>query len=59
MPQDKLASLVETIVSNVKAADIVELLKEKDAQMFIDVMDEVMIPILHVREEFPNSQFFL
>lgn len=39
--RDELPSLIETIVSNMKAADIVECLKGNDAQIFIDVMDKV------------------
>jgi hypothetical protein len=41
VPQDELASLVETIVSNLKADDIVQSLRENEAQTFIDIMDEV------------------
>ena len=41
VPQEQLASLIESIVSNVKAAAIVEFLQETDAQIFIDVMDKV------------------
>ncbi|KAF9642628.1 kinase-like protein [Thelephora ganbajun] len=37
---DELSSLIETIVSNVKAADIVQYLQGSDAQAFIDVIDE-------------------
>lgn len=47
VPQGELASLIKTIVSKVKAADIVELLQETDARMFIDVMDEVRTTVLH------------
>jgi len=38
--QDELPSLIETIVSNMKAGDIVECLRGSDAQTFIDVIDE-------------------
>ena len=38
--QNELPSLIETIVSNTKAADIVKCLKETDAQTFIDVIDK-------------------
>ena len=40
VPQDELPSLIET-VSNMRAVDIFECLRESDAQMFIDVVDEV------------------
>ncbi|KAF9643932.1 kinase-like protein [Thelephora ganbajun] len=39
---DELPSLIETIVSNVKAADIVQCLQGSDAQAFIDVIDEAL-----------------
>ena len=38
--QDELPSVIATIVSNVKASDIVECLQESDAQTFVDIMDE-------------------
>ena len=38
--QDELPSVVETIVSNMKAASIAEFLEEGDAQTFVDVIDE-------------------
>ena len=41
VPQDELRSVIETIISNVRAADIVECLQESGAQTFVDVMDEV------------------
>jgi hypothetical protein len=41
VPQDELPSLIITIVSNVKAANIVESLEGGDAQIFIDIMDQV------------------
>ena len=40
VPRDELPSVIKTIASSVKAADIVEYLQESDAQTFIDVMDE-------------------
>ena len=40
-PQDQLASLVETVVSNVKVVDLVKSLQGGDAQAFIDTVDEV------------------
>ena len=39
--QDELPSLIETVVSNMRAADIVRCLKGSDAQIFIDVIDKV------------------
>ena len=39
--QDELCSIVRTIVSNMKPADIIKHLKGSDTQRFIDVMDEV------------------
>ena len=41
IPQDELYSIIRTIVSNMKPADIVKYLKKSDTQRFIDVMDEV------------------
>ena len=43
VPQDELASVIEGIVSNAKAKYIVEFLQERDARMFIDVMDKVWV----------------
>ena len=40
VPQDKLPSVIETIVSNLKAADIVERLRGDDPQTFADIIDE-------------------
>ena len=40
VPQHELPSVIETVVSNLKAADIVECLQEDDAQAFIDTIDE-------------------
>ena len=40
VPQNELASLIETIFSN-KVADVVGRLQGSDAQTFIDVIDEV------------------
>ncbi|KAF9642586.1 kinase-like protein [Thelephora ganbajun] len=40
VPHDELPPLIEAIVSNVKAADIVQCLQGSDAQVFIDVIDE-------------------
>ena len=41
VPQDQLASLIESIVTNVKAAAIVGCLRGTDVQKFIEVMDKV------------------
>jgi len=60
VPQDELPSAIETILSNVKAADIVRSLQRSDAQTFIDVMDEVRHhPIQLVRKLFINLCFNL
>jgi len=40
VPQNELPSVIETIVSNVKAPDIVKTLQGNDAQTFADIMDE-------------------
>lgn len=40
VPQHELPSVIETVFSNVKAADVVKCLQESDAQTFIDVLDE-------------------
>ena len=41
VPQSELASLIETIFSNKKVADVVDHFQGADAQTFIDVIDEV------------------
>jgi hypothetical protein len=41
VPQNELASLVETVFSNKKVADTVDCLRGSDIQTFIDVIDEV------------------
>jgi len=41
VPQDELPFVIESIVSNVRAADIVRCLQGSDAQAFVDVIDEV------------------
>ena len=38
--QDELSSVIETVLSNVKAADIVKCLQGREAQAFTDVIDE-------------------
>ena len=40
VPRDELPSVVEIIVSSVKAANVAECLEEGEAQPFIDAMDE-------------------
>lgn len=40
VPQDELPSVIGSIVSNVKATDIVKCLQSSDAQTFIDIVDE-------------------
>ena len=40
VPQDELPSVIETIISNAKAADIAGSLRGGDAQTFIDIIDE-------------------
>ena len=41
IPQDELPSVIERVVLNVKATDIVKYLQLGDAQAFVDVIDEV------------------
>ena len=41
VPQDELASLIETIFSNEKVTDMVDRLQGSDVQTFIDVIDAV------------------
>ena len=38
--QDELPSVIETIISNAKAADIAGSFRGSDAQTFIDIIDE-------------------
>lgn len=49
VPQDELAPLIESIVSNVKAATIVATLRANDAQAFIEVMDNVWMTHFHLQ----------
>jgi hypothetical protein len=42
VPRSELASLIETIFSNKKVADLVDCLQSSDVQAFIDVIDEVL-----------------
>ena len=49
--RDELPSLIETIVSNVKADDIVNHLRGSGAQTFVDVLSQVCMPLLHLSKE--------
>ena len=40
VPRDEIPSIIETIVSNLKTADIVERLRGNDTQTFADILDE-------------------
>ena len=40
VPQDELPSVIETIISKPKSADIAGSLRGGDAQTFIDIIDE-------------------
>ena len=44
IPQDELATFIETTVSGVKTVDIMDCLQGRDAQACIDVIDEVRYP---------------
>ena len=60
VPQDELPSVIETIVSNVKAANIVTELTRDEAQAFADIIDEAchhVIPSL--RNRFIDLRFNL
>ena len=51
IPQDELPATIKTVVSNLKAADIVRHLQGSDVQAFIDVIDEAcyhFIPLLRI-----------
>ena len=41
VPQDELPSIIETIFSDEKAANMVDCLQENDIQTFIDALDVV------------------
>ena len=41
VPQDELPCLIETIVTNMKAIEIIQCLQGCDAQTFIDIIDQV------------------
>ena len=41
VPQDKVPSTIETIFSDGKVTDMIDRLRDSDAQAFIDVIDEV------------------
>lgn len=57
VPLDELASLIAKIVSSAEANDIVKLLKDSDAQVFIDVIDDVWIT--SSSEALINRNFFV
>ena len=44
--QDELPSVIETIVSNMNATDIVKRLQGNDTQTFVDILDEVGYPAI-------------
>lgn len=46
--QDELPCLIETVVSNVKAAVVIQCLQGRDAQTFIDVIDQVHVTSLYL-----------
>ena len=52
VPPDELSFLIETVVSNLKAAKIVQFLQGSDAQTFIDMLDRVCDPPLCLRSSF-------
>jgi hypothetical protein len=54
VPQDELASLIETIFSSEKVTDRVNRLQGNDIQTFIDVLDAVWHHALPV-----NSTFYI
>ena len=45
VPRDELPSVIESIVLNVKAAEIVKCLQRSDAQTFVDVVDKVCVAL--------------
>ena len=47
--QDELPCLIETVVSNVKAAVVIQCLQGRDAQTFIDVIDQAHVASLYLR----------
>ena len=47
--KEEFPFLLETVVSGMKVAGIVESLQGRDAQTFIDVVDEVRVTPLHLR----------
>lgn len=57
--QDELSSLIETVVSNTKAANIVQCLRGSDAQIFIDVIDQVCGAITFQKNGFTVDLFLV
>lgn len=49
IPEDGLSSLIETIFSDRKAAEVVDRLRRSDARVFIDVIYEVRRHIIYLR----------
>ena len=49
VPRDELPCLIETIVTNMKATEIIQCLQGCDAQMFIDMIDQVHSTPLYLR----------
>jgi hypothetical protein len=58
VPQDELASLIETIFSSEKVTDRVNRLQGNDVQTFIDVLDAVWHHSSASRER-ANSTFYI
>ena len=46
--EEEIPFLLETVVSSMKVAGIVECLRGRDAQTFVDVVDEVRVTPLHL-----------
>jgi hypothetical protein len=62
VPQNELASLIETIFSNKKVTDVVDCLRGGEVQTFIDVIDEVRHhthPSQSYRLIYPNVLYFV
>ena len=52
VPQDELPLLIEAVVSNVAASDLVEFIRTNgDAQKFVDVLYEVHTMLYFILEE--------
>ena len=48
--REEIPFLLETVVSSMKVAGIVECLRGRDAQTFVDRVDEVRVTPLHLRQ---------